>query len=246
MTWRKRRTIRQVVIDLGKTIFWSSVILTLFDPNSWFGLGEYLKIRPYDLLISVGILASVLFMFTGLQRSHPIFMWSIMSFILHHMNKSGTENPTQAGTAPKTSFIEQGQFDPESGNAGSVIHLLFTNASTRIPFVFMMVLALPSIVKFEEEYFRNGTDSWFEGVIRSVLFGMVHFLLGFVPLGAALSLSLAGIILTEVYMNQGLEASITLHLAYDSMIILPIAIGVLLGPLVSKVPQRMEPEVLDA
>jgi membrane protease YdiL (CAAX protease family) len=185
-------------------------------------------------------------MFIGLQRSHSIFMWSIMSFILHHMNKPSTEQEMPIGYQAKSTLMEQGQFDPGSGNAGSIIHLLFTNATTRIPFIIMMVLALPSIVKFEEEYFRNDTDNWFEGIIRSILFGMVHFLLGFVPLGAALALSLAGIILTEVYMTRGLDAAVTQHLAYDSLIVLPLAIGVLLSPLVSMVSQRMRPEALEA
>ena len=225
-TWKKKRTIRQAVVDFGMTFFWVFVATTLFDPHSWMGLQEYLQIRPLDILLGVMMLTSVLCMFNGLTRCHSIFMWSPMSFIMHHLQTPMINERRPIGSE-KPTLLAQGQFDATSENPGSIIHLMLTNAITRVPAVVTMAFALPLIVRWEEEIFRGGTDNWTDGIIRSVLFGLMHFVAGFVPLGAAIALSLAGIVLTQVYMTAGLDAAVTLHLAYDSIVFLPLMVGIL-------------------
>lgn len=242
-TWRKRKTIRQVTIDFGKTYFWVAVVTNILSPENWFGLEKYLQIRPHDILLSIMIFISVICIFVGLMLLHPIFMWSPMSFLMHHFRE--TEEDEDKTYEKKPTFIEQGIFDLESENAGSLIDLLISNANTRIPFLITMVFVLPVAVEWEEKIFRNGTNNWIEGIIRSIIFGMAHFLTGFVPLGAALALSLAGVFLTQVYMTQGLDAAVTQHLAYDSVILLVAIIDIPLSFLASKVSSSFESEILE-
>jgi len=90
-------------------------------------------------------------------------------------------------------------------------------------FLPLLIFALPTYAKSEEESYRAGTRNWGHGIIRSVRFGLAHLIM-LIPLGMALALSIGGLWFTHHYFKGGIERSTTYHAVYNSMLI-----GSLLG-----------------
>lgn len=91
----------------------------------------------------------------------------------------------------------------------------------------LLFINLPAIVTIEELIFRQGTNNWQEGILRSIVFGLVHFAMG-VPVLGLIDSILAGLTLTAFYFVGGLDAAISFHLAIDVVILLPVLIIIFL------------------
>lgn len=96
-------------------------------------------------------------------------------------------------------------------------------------FLPVLLFALPSLAKYEEEDFREGTRNWSQGVKRSIKFGLVH-LIALIPLGAALALSIGGLWFTYQYFKGGVERSTIYHSAYNSIVVVILFATVVLWP----------------
>ncbi len=70
----------------------------------------------------------------------------------------------------------------------------------------------------EEVVFRQGTSSWFDGLIRSLLFGIAHCLVG-VPIGTGIAIAVPGIWFTSQYFLGGVELSALHHTTYNLIIL---------------------------
>ena len=101
---------------------------------------------------------------------------------------------------------------------------------TLIPIVFvtLLLIGLPLLVEGEEWVFRRGAQhrTRAANARRSVLFGLVHALIG-VPIGVALALSVGGVYFTWAYLRAwrataseeaALDESTRSHLAYNLVI----------------------------
>ena len=110
-----------------------------------------------------------------------------------------------------------------------------------VPLVFVTLLApaLPLFAQREEEIFRLGAEERTrrQRMVRSVLFGLVHAVVG-IPIGAALALSVGGFYFTQRYLagfartgrrDEALLESTRAHTAYNLAIV-----GVLLAALVAQ------------
>jgi hypothetical protein len=96
-------------------------------------------------------------------------------------------------------------------------------------FVALLVPALPLFAQREEEIFRLGAEhrSPAQRLGRSVLFGLVHALVG-IPVGAAMALSVGGVYFTHCYLRahrrtgsraEALLESTRAHTAYNALIV---------------------------
>jgi hypothetical protein len=102
--------------------------------------------------------------------------------------------------------------------------------ATIIPVVFvsLLLIGLPLLVEGEEWVFRRGAEhrSRAANARRSVLFGLVHALIG-IPIGVAMALSVGGFYFTWAYLRAwratgseeaALAESTRSHLAYNLVI----------------------------
>jgi hypothetical protein len=102
--------------------------------------------------------------------------------------------------------------------------------ATIIPIVFvtLLLIGLPLLVEGEEWVFRRGAEhrSRAANARRSVLFGLVHALIG-IPIGVAMALSVGGFYFTWAYLRawratgseeEALAESTRSHLAYNLVI----------------------------
>ena len=112
---------------------------------------------------------------------------------------------------------------------------------TIIPIVFvtLLLIGLPLLVEGEEWVFRRGAQdrSRAANARRSVLFGLVHALIG-VPIGVAMALSVGGFYFTWAYLRAwratGLEEaalaeSTRSHLAYNLVIAALVIVALATG-----------------
>lgn len=90
--------------------------------------------------------------------------------------------------------------------------------------ILLLMLALPKLAIIEEELFREGTGSWPEGIIRSLIFGMVHMIVG-VPFGIGLALTIAGLVFTHQYFQGGVRLSALTHFHYNLIAVSFLLIG---------------------
>ena len=101
---------------------------------------------------------------------------------------------------------------------------LVVAAGTNIPYFGVVFLALlffnlPGMARNEEEMFRRGTKSWWDGVPRSLAFGMMHCIVG-VPVAVGLALMIPGLWFTQEYFKGGIDRSTRVH-AFYNMIMVP-------------------------
>ena len=81
-------------------------------------------------------------------------------------------------------------------------------------FFLLLLLALPKLAILEEEIFREGTESWPDGILRSIIFGLTHIVVG-VPLGAGLALIIGGLVFTRQYFKGGVRLAALTHFHYN-------------------------------
>lgn len=82
----------------------------------------------------------------------------------------------------------------------------------------LLLTAIPHAAEWEEKKFRAGTKNWWDGLLRSILFGLVHMLV-LVPLGSAIGLILAGLFFTSLYFKGGIELSSQGHFQHNFIVI---------------------------
>lgn len=103
-------------------------------------------------------------------------------------------------------------------------------------FLLTLLVVLPFLAKIEEEMFRKGGNDWRSIAKRSVVFGLVHCLVG-VPLAAGIALILSGLFYGCVYKTaydrclregadpsdaekEGVMASTVAHTLYNLVAVL--------------------------
>lgn len=94
-------------------------------------------------------------------------------------------------------------------------------------FLPVLLFALPSLARYEEEDYREGTRNWAHGVRRSIKFGLIH-LIALIPLGAALALSIGGLWFTYQYFKGGVERSTVYHSVYNSIVVVILFVTVVI------------------
>ena len=95
-------------------------------------------------------------------------------------------------------------------------------------FLPVLLFALPSLARYEEDDFREGTRNWAQGVKRSIKFGLVHLIV-LIPLGAAFALSIGGLWFTHQYFKGGVERSTVYHSVYNSIIVVILFVTVVIS-----------------
>jgi hypothetical protein len=85
-------------------------------------------------------------------------------------------------------------------------------------FAVMFALTMPQYTHMEEEWFRQGTLSWQQGLEMSLIFGLMHCLVG-VSLAAGLAIGVAGLWFTHQYFIGGIELSTVHHTTYNLILI---------------------------
>jgi len=112
---------------------------------------------------------------------------------------------------------------------------------TLVPVVFvtLLIIGLPLLVEGEEWVFRRGAElrSRAANARRSVLFGLVHALIG-IPIGVAMALSVGGFYFTWAYLRAwratgseeaALAESTRSHLAYNLVIAAIVIVALATG-----------------
>lgn len=66
-------------------------------------------------------------------------------------------------------------------------------------FIALLLFNMPLITSLEERLFRGGTSSYLQAIPRSLVFGLVHCLVG-VPIAAGLALAIPGMWFSRQYM----------------------------------------------
>lgn len=97
-----------------------------------------------------------------------------------------------------------------------------------IAFCLALMLALPHMAKFEEEIFREGTETWKQGIGRSIAFGFIHMFVG-IPLAGAIALTILGLFFTYCYFRGGIKLSTQAHFQSNLLallILLYVAIAI--------------------
>ncbi len=100
------------------------------------------------------------------------------------------------------------------------INQLLAGAQIRyfgIPFVILLFLNLPRLAAAEEESYRLGTKDWLHAIPRSLMFGLMHMVVG-VPLWCGLALSVPGLWFTRQYFKGGVERSTMAHALYNMIL----------------------------
>ncbi len=82
----------------------------------------------------------------------------------------------------------------------------------------LLMAQLPSLARFEEEKFREGTRDWKHGFVRSFKFGMIHMLVG-VPLAGGLALGIGGLLFTKMYFKGGVDLATQTHFQYNLLLL---------------------------
>lgn len=89
-----------------------------------------------------------------------------------------------------------------SRNAQNILFVPFYIKYVGFLYVALILMALPYLAATEEVMFRQGTQDWGDGTLRSVSFGFVHMIVG-VPVAAAIALSFVGLFYTYLYFRGG-------------------------------------------
>lgn len=98
----------------------------------------------------------------------------------------------------------------------------------------LLLTALPSLAELEEGWFRAGTTDWWDAIVRSIAFGLVHMIVG-VPVVGAVVITFVGLFCTYLYFQGGLPLAIQGHFQYDLIL---VSLLLLIVTLYSFVPSR--------
>lgn len=146
---------------------------------------------------NVLVIVVVIAVFVGLTEVAPFFKWSWFSLFSREDPETGESTPQE----------------------GTNIHLIPSNVKYfGLVFLILFAINLPRYAHMEEEWFREGTISWGQGLFMSVLFGLAHCLVG-VSIGTGLAISVAGLWFTHQYFVGGVDLSTVHHTTYNLILI---------------------------
>jgi len=196
----------------GLKIWWIitlslGIALSSISDLSW--IQAYIHINWSLLgLEAVGIVF-ILGLADGLYRIHP----GIMGFgWLRLVNRL-------VGNEPK--YYEDGTPKEEVGN----INLMGTDIKyAGVVICLLLLTALPRWAAIEEQWFRQGTIDWWDGIIRSIAFGFAHMLVG-IPVAGAIAISVVGLFFTHMYFAGGVELSTQAHFQWNLILVSPLLLG---------------------
>lgn len=153
------------------------VILLPIKPKLRFTLDIWKKFRIKMFFEIIGLIIITIAVFEFLYLFVPYLKYGWLNLFI----KGG-------GTIAITPVIE------ESKSPNFIIRI--------IPpvFLFIFLLAIPSLAKLEEEKYRKGFIKWKDIYVQSVKFGLAHLLMG-VPLAAAFALIISGLFYGHKYRN---------------------------------------------
>ena len=187
----------------GLKALWCTLITLPMVTNLW---DERRMAKNWDVFSSISIsivfqnllvIVAVIAVFVGLTKVAPFLKWSWFSLF-------SKEDP------------ETGESTPQEGTN---IHLIPSNVKYfGLAFLVLLAVNLPRYAHMEEEWFREGTISWEQGLLMSALFGLAHCLVG-VPIGAGLAISVAGLWFTHQYFVGGVELSTIHHATYNLILV---------------------------
>lgn len=159
-------------------------------------------------LEAIGIVF-ILLLVVGIYRIHP----GIMGFGWLRLVNRLMDN------APKR--YDDGTPKMEGGN----INLMGTNIKyVGVVVCLLLLTALPRFAATEEQWFRQGTVDWWDGIVRSLVFGFAHMLVG-VPVVGAIAISAVGLFLTQMYFVGGVELSSQAHFQYNLILVSLLLLG---------------------
>jgi hypothetical protein len=170
----------------------ASLSLVFIDGTLQENLAVITKISWRIALQNFALLALVAGTYLILSGLHPVFKWSLYDLC---QQKGNVPNGTNINFLPLYLPI------PYFG----------------VVFGLLLLINLPSLAMFEEKLFREGTEGWKDGIIGSIIFGLVHCLVG-VPLGAGIAIIFAGIWFTQQYFVGGIVRSALHHTTYNTII----------------------------
>jgi hypothetical protein len=178
----------------------ASLVITASQGRFSDTLRWYRQLRPLMVLQSAGVLAAVVAVAVGLLAlNNPVLDWGWWTVVA-----------AQVG---------------DQNGGGNIITAPFSYPLLIPPFVILLVLVLPRLAETEELMFRRGTRSWRDGAGRSLLFGLIHMLVG-VPLAVALALSIGGLWFTRQYFLGGTHRSTLYHLMYNCLALALVLVAV--------------------
>jgi hypothetical protein len=174
------------------------------------------KISIFIVFQNLLVICAVIIAVFALTKVAPFLEWSWFSLFTQKNHETGEEKPHE----------------------GTNIHLIPASVKY-FGLVFLVIFAanLPEYARMEEVMFREGTISWEHGLLMSLLFGMVHCIVG-VPLAAGLAISIVGIWLTHQYFAGGIELSTIHHTAYNLILVSALFIGSLLAHIADLLPKQ--------
>lgn len=198
--------------DLGKKIlstFWTvlltlSLVLGLFDGEQMQKNLEIVRqINVWIVIENIIIIAIVGSSVFGMFKLHRFFKFSIFSIFNWKKEKeTGEVTGTNINIMPyKIKYFG-------------------------IIFILLLMVNVPNFAGMEESWFRQGTLTWGDAILRSFLFGMVHCLVG-VPIAAGLAISINGLWLSFWYLQYGNTTMCTVHhTTYNLILFLILLIGI--------------------
>lgn len=181
-----------------------SLALAAWQGRSADHLRWYRHIRPHVVAQDLGVLVAVIAAAAGLlSLDNPVLNFGWYQYLVQDVGG-----------------------DPSGG--GNIITAPFSYPVLVLPFFALLLFVLPRMAEAEELIFRRGTRTWTQGVVRSVVFGLAHMLVG-VPLAIALALGLGGLWFTHQYFRGGVARSTVYHLTYNLIVVGLIAVVMVSG-----------------
>lgn len=175
--------------------FWCTIMMlstgaSFFDGTAKKGLAVFSQISLWMVAQNLLILMAVGFTYYGLVKLLPILKWSLSSL-----------------------------FTGDGDSNGKNINLIPMEVKYfGLIFGVLLIFNLPSLAMTEEKWFRLGTQDWLQGLYLSLLFGMVHCLVG-VPIATGLAISIGGLWFTHQYFIGGVNLSALHHTTYNLIVI---------------------------
>lgn len=170
-------------------IFMLTLILT---DSFWSNILVFLEITGWMFLKNLLIITAVFFATFGLWKLHPFFRWSWLRLF---KNNDGNEDESE-------------KFE------GNICIMPTRVKYLGLLFLGLFIANLPAFALIEEKWFRQGIQNWTDGILWSILFGVIHCLVG-VPICAGLAISIAGLWFTHQYFIGGIELSALHHTTYN-------------------------------
>jgi hypothetical protein len=187
----------------GLKVLWCTLITLPMITNLWDGetmtknWEVFSSISASIIFQNVLVIVAVITVFVGLLKVAPFLKWSWFSLFSKKDPETGESTPQE----------------------GANIHLIPSNVKYfGLAFLVLLAINLPQYARMEEEWFREGTISWEQGLLISVLFGLVHCLVG-VPIAAGLAISIAGLWFTHQYFVGGVDLSTVHHTTYNLILV---------------------------